>query len=199
MNVMIRAGALVFFSVVVMSCVTGISPAMADIYRYVDANGVVHFTNTPTHGRWDFYRKERGQATSVTHSYLDIIQRCSNLFRLDEAVIKAVIKVESDYNPRVVSSKGAQGLMQLIPETARELRVVNAFDPTENIRGGSQYLRQMLDQFDGNLELALAAYNAGPNAVRRYGGIPPYDETRTYIKRVKHYIDYYRKAGDTLL
>jgi len=177
----------------------GISPVHADIYRYMDPNGVVHFTNTPTHSRWDFYRKEKGSQPAPVASYLDIIQRYSNLYSLDEALVKAVIKVESDYDPRVVSSKGAQGLMQLIPETARDLRVVNPFDPSENIRGGSQYLRQMLDQFDDNLELALAAYNAGPNAVRRHGGVPPYDETRTYIQRVKRYLDYYRKAGDTLL
>jgi soluble lytic murein transglycosylase len=177
----------------------GASPAMADIYRYVDAQGVVHFTNTPTHGRWDFYRKERGHGATSVRSYQEIIQRYSNLYRLEEALVKAVIKVESDYNPSTVSVKGAQGLMQLIPETARYLRVVNAFDPNENIRGGSQYLRQMLDQFNGDLELALAAYNAGPNAVKRYGGIPPYNETRTYVKRVKHFLDYYRKAGDTLL
>ncbi|MCK4535625.1 MAG: lytic transglycosylase domain-containing protein [Desulfuromonadales bacterium] len=196
---MIRCGLFLILPVLMMVSVLGISPAMADIYRHVDADGVVHFTNTPTHGRWDFYRKERGQVAASVRSYREIIQRYSNFYRLEEALVKAVIKVESDYNPSTVSSKGAQGLMQLIPATARDLRVVNAFDPNENIRGGSQYLRQMLDQFNGELELALAAYNAGPNAVKRYGGIPPYDETRAYVKRVKHYIDYYRKAGDTLL
>lgn len=196
---MVRYGFLLLITLSLLLGVCGISPVCADIYRYTDANGVVHFTNTPTHGRWDFYRKERGSQPATMISYLDIIQRYSDRFRLEEALVKAVIKVESDYNPRIVSSKGAQGLMQLIPETARDLRVVNPFDPSENIRGGSQYLRQMLDQFDNDLELALAAYNAGPNAVRRHGGVPPYDETRTYIQRVKRYLDYYRKAGDTLL
>jgi soluble lytic murein transglycosylase len=89
--------------------------------------------------------------------------------------------------------------MQLIPETARLLNVNNPFDPSENIRGGSAYLRQMLDLFNEDLELALAAYNSGPNAVKRFGGIPPYDETQNYVRRVKHYLDYYRNAGDTLL
>jgi len=197
---MMRYDFLIGLLLLVLLNLFAISPAQADIYRYVDAKGAVHFTNTPTHGKWDFYCKEKSSsAPTQVSSYRDIIQHYSNQYRLDEALVKAVIKVESDYNPRSVSSKGAQGLMQLIPETARGLRVVNPFDPSENIRGGSQYLRQMLDQFDGNLELALAAYNAGPNAVRRHGGIPPYDETRTYIQRVKHYIDYYRKAGDTLL
>ncbi len=196
---MMRCGFVLLITLWLLVCACGISPAHADIYRYMDANGVVHFTNTPTHGRYDFYRKEKGGQSSSVTNYLEIIQRYSNLFRLEEALVKAVIKVESDYNPRVVSSKGAQGLMQLIPETARDLRVVNPFDPSENIRGGSQYLRQMLDQFDDNLELALAAYNAGPNAVRRHGGVPPFDETQTYIQRVKRYMDYYRKAGVTLL
>jgi soluble lytic murein transglycosylase len=194
-----RYGFCLFFAVLLLPATSVISPAMADIYRFVDAGGVVHFTNTPTHGRWDFYCKEKGSTSPAVASYLEIIQRYSNQYRLEEALVKAVIKVESDYNPKTVSSKGAQGLMQLIPDTAKDLRVANPFDPSENIRGGSQYLRQMLDQFNNNLELALAAYNAGPSAVRRHGGIPPYDETRTYIQRVKHYLDYYRKAGNTLL
>ncbi len=196
---MIRYGLVLVVAIILLSNAFGISPARADIYRHLDADGVLHFTNTPTHGSWDFYRKEQGGDAKEIHSYREIIQRYSNVYRLEEALIKAVIKVESDYDPGTVSSKGAQGLMQLIPETARDLRVVNAFDPNENIRGGSQYLRQMLDRFNGDLELALAAYNAGPGTVNRYGGIPPYDETRNYVKRVKHYIDYYRKAGDTLM
>ena len=89
--------------------------------------------------------------------------------------------------------------MQLTPETARDMQVVNPFDPADNIRGGTRYLRQMLDQFNDDVELALAAYNAGPTTVKRFGGIPPYAETVNYIKRVKHYLNYYRQAGDTLL
>ena len=177
----------------------GVSPANADIYRYVDANGRVQFTDTPTHGRWNMYRKE-GSSSATTHrSYLDIIRRNANHYSLEEALVKAVIKVESDYQPLIVSKKGAQGLMQLIPATARLLKVNNPFDPSENIRGGSAYLRRMLDLFDNDVELALAAYNSGPSTVKRYGGIPPYNETRNYVKKVKHYLDYYRQAGDTLL
>lgn len=176
-----------------------IPPAAADIYRYVDANGRVHFTDTPTHGRYDMYLKEKLTAATSNRSYLDIIRRHASSYHLEEALLKAVIKVESDYQPSVVSKKGAQGLMQLIPETAKDLKVSNPFDPYENIRGGSEYLRMMLDLFNEDVELALAAYNSGPNAVKRYGGIPPYDETRNYVKKVKHYLDYYRQAGDTLL
>lgn len=188
-----------FTLMLVVPLFTGISLAHADIYRYIDANGVMHFTDTPTHGHWDMYLKEKPPATAGLSSYLEIIRRHANSFALEEALVKAVIKVESDYQPDIVSKKGAQGLMQLIPETARLLKVANPFDPSENIRGGSEYLRQMLDLFNEDLELALAAYNSGPNTVKRYGGIPPYDETRNYVERVKRYLDYYRQAGDTLL
>jgi soluble lytic murein transglycosylase len=177
----------------------GISPVRADIYRYVDATGTVHFTDTPTRGHWALYLKEQPSADAGHSNYLEIIRRHAVSYGLEEALVKAVIKVESDYQPKTVSDKGAQGLMQLIPETARLLNVHNPFDPSENIRGGSEYLRRMLDLFNENLELALAAYNAGPSTVKRYGGIPPYEETRNYVKRVKRYLDYYRQAGDTLL
>lgn len=185
--------------ILVAPFVLGISPAVADIYRYVDASGRVHFTDTPTHGRWDMYRKEAPAAGAGHRSYNDLISRHASSYRLEEALVRAVIKVESDYRPRIVSKKGAQGLMQLIPETAKLLKVNNPFDPSENIRGGSQYLRKMLDLFNDDLELALAAYNAGPTTVKRYGGIPPYDETQNYVKRVKRYLNHYRSAGDALL
>ncbi len=185
--------------ILILPLVSGISPAFADIYRYVDAQGTVHFTNTPTHGRWNMYLKEKPAAGSGHRSYLEIIRQHARSYQLEEALVKAVIKVESDYQPQTVSKKGAQGLMQLIPETAKDLKVRNPFDPSENIRGGSQYLRKMLDLFDDDVELALAAYNSGPNTVKRYGGIPPYDETRDYVKRVKHFLDYYRQSEDPLL
>jgi len=182
-----------------MSLFVVIPPADADIYRYVDASGRVHFTDTPTHGRYDMYMKEEVPVKASNRSYLDIIRRHATSYQLEEALVKAVIKVESDYQPRVVSRKGAQGLMQLIPETAKDLKVSNPFDPYENIRGGSEYLRMMLDLFNNDVELALAAYNSGPSTVKRYGGIPPYDETQKYVKKVKRYLDYYRQVGDPLL
>jgi len=195
----------------IMLLVPGISPARADIYRYVDANGVVHFTNAPQYtGRpskrdWSFYRKEMrtGEESAssgpLVHSYRDLIRQNARVYRLEEALVKAVIKAESNYNPQSLSNKGAQGLMQLIPATARLMKVDDPFDPAENIRGGSNYLRLMLDQFNGNLDLALAAYNAGPNAVQRHGGIPPYTETRQYVQRVRRYLEQYRLSGDTFL
>ena len=188
----------------------GNSPASADIYRHVDANGVVHFTNAPQYTSrpntrsWSFYRKEMRAPRIPTvgqpvHAYQEIIREYARAYRLEEALVKAVIKAESNYNPQSLSNKGAQGLMQLIPETARLMKVSDPFDPAENIRGGSNYLRLMLDQFSGNLDLALAAYNAGPNAVQRHGGIPPYTETRQYVQRVRQYLDQYRHNGDNLL
>ncbi|MCK4690475.1 MAG: lytic transglycosylase domain-containing protein [Desulfuromonadales bacterium] len=158
------------------------------IYRHIDENGKLHFTNVPSRGQFRFYRQE-----GETYRLETLISHFADKFQLDAALIKAVIKVESDFNPRVVSRKGAQGLMQLMPETAVEVGVSNPFDPSQSIQGGSFYLRKMLDSFDRNLDYALAAYNAGPNAVRKFGGIPPYEETRNYVKRVKHYYDYYRR------
>jgi soluble lytic murein transglycosylase len=164
----------------------------AAIYRYVDEDGRLHFTNVPTHNRYRFYRGD-----GETYRIESLINHFAVKFGLDAALIKAVIKVESDFKPTVVSRKGAQGLMQLMPETAREVGVSNPFDPSQAIYGGSFYLRKMLDSFDLNLDYALAAYNAGPTTVRKYGGIPPYKETQNYVKRVKHYLQYYRRVKGT--
>ena len=107
---------------------------------------------------------------------------------LDPRLVQAVVQVESGYNPRALSNKGAIGLMQLMPGTARDLAVADPWSPEQNLRGGTSYLRQMLDRF-GELELALAAYNAGPEAVVRHAGIPPFDETRTYVRKILHLLD----------
>lgn len=163
--------------------------ASAAIYRYVDGNGNVFFTNVPTAAGYQFYRGE-GEGYQID----SLIRHFADKFHLDVALIKAVIKVESDFDPRVVSIKGAQGLMQLMPATADEIGVNNPFDPSESIYGGSYYLRKMLDSFDRNLDYALAAYNAGPGAVRKHGGVPPYLETQNYVARVKYYIDFYRRT-----
>ena len=166
----------------------------ADIYKYVDRNGIVHFTNVPTSSRFHLYMKEHSESSAATVH--ELICRYASRFHLEEALLRAVIKVESDFNPRAVSCKGAQGIMQLIPETAQDMRVENPFDTEENIRGGSHYLRLMLDRFNGNLQLALAAYNAGPDAIRRFGGVPPFQETRSYVERVMHYLRLYRQDKD---
>ena len=118
-----------------------------------------------------------------------VIDRTARSQQLDPRLVRAVIQVESAFDPAAVSRKGAQGLMQLMPGTAKELGVRNVFDATENVRGGTRYLRQMLDRFGGDLELALASYNAGPSAVTRYGGMPPFEETTRYVRKV---LDLYR-------
>jgi soluble lytic murein transglycosylase-like protein len=115
------------------------------------------------------------------------IDEAARKHQLPAKLISAVIKVESNFNPRAVSSEGASGLMQLMPATARQLGVKNSFDIKQNIDGGSRYLKQMMERFDGKLDLALAAYNAGPNAVTKHGGIPPYRETQNYVKKVMAY------------
>jgi soluble lytic murein transglycosylase-like protein len=119
--------------------------------------------------------------------YDRIIRKAAQRHRVDFTLVKAVIKAESDFDSKAVSRAGAQGLMQLMPQTAKELEVTNPFDPKENIQAGVRYLRKQLDNFRNNIPLALAAYNAGEGAVRRYGRIPPYDETRTFVDRVLRY------------
>lgn len=136
-------------------------------------------------------RQQRARRASLTltapPSSLDLESKITRYARaqgLSPRLVQAVVQVESGYNPRALSSKGAMGLMQLMPETARELGVTDAYDPDQNLRGGARYLWQQIRRFQGNLELALAAYNAGPTAVSRYGGVPPYQETRRYIAKV---------------
>lgn len=170
-------------------------PALAEIYYRIDENGVARFTNAPTTP--DYRLLQPGvlpSASRLTAASIDgLIEAFAAEHSIDSALIRAVIRAESNFNHRAVSRKGAQGLMQLMPATIWRLSVGDAFDPHENIGAGVRYLRQLLDQFQGDLTLALAAYNAGENAVLRYRGVPPYQETREYVKKV---LSLYRRTRE---
>lgn len=165
-------------------------PVKADIYMYVDQDGVVHFTNalTATDNDYRVYLKEKKIYSSQVYSpqsFDSFIRQAADLYGVSYPLLKAIIKAESDFNPRAVSKKGALGLMQIMPENIKALNISDPFDPGENIMGGARYFRAMLDRFEGHLPLSLAAYNAGPTAVERYNNqIPPYKETEEYIERV---------------
>lgn len=133
--------------------------------------------------------KETINTVSTRRSFNEIIKEASAAYGIDESIIGAVIKQESSFNPQAKSSCGAMGLMQLMPETAKSLGVKDAYNPEENIMAGTKYLKQKLDEFNGSLPMALAAYNAGSGAVRKYAGIPPYKETQAYVNKIMKSID----------
>ena len=127
-------------------------------------------------------------------AFNEAIEAAAEVYAVDDALIRAIIHAESAYQADALSPKGAQGLMQLMPATQEELQVVDVFDPVSNIEGGTLYLSRLLEQFDQSVELATAAYNAGPGAVREFGGVPPYKETREYVRRVKILYRRYRST-----
>jgi len=175
----------------------------ADIYKYTDAEGVIHLTNVPTEHDVPYVLVMREKRVIIQLKgdivpYDDLIAKASERYRIDSALVKAVIKAESNFNHRAVSPVGARGLMQLMPATAATLQVKDSFHPETNIDGGVRYLRYLMNMFNGNLPLVLAAYNAGENAVMRHNNrIPPYPETQTYVKRVLSYFDGYSKMSGT--
>lgn len=188
-------------------CLFPVSPCIGEIYKYVDRNGVVHFTNTPTnpnarrhiHSSWSSRTtsgdsmkshaapppSDRQYLAAMRQSPFDTqIRSASSRHGLDHSLVKAMILVESRFDPLAVSSKGAMGLMQLMPITSRHMGVSDPFDPHQNIDGGVRYLKYLLGRFNNNIVLALAAYNAGPENVVKHGGIPPFNETVNYVRRV---------------
>ena len=175
------------------------TPAKADIYRYVDPEGVVHFSNTPPDAKFELYLREAPKAraplplaaTPLREEWMsNYVDRYARAHNLPPALVRAIIKAESNGQRKAVSRKGAKGVMQLMPFTSKRLNVSDPFDPIENIEGGVRYIKELLAAFEGNLAYTIAAYNAGPAAVKRYGGIPPYAETRQYVRRV---LDLYRQ------
>ena len=166
----------------------------ADVYRHVERDGTISFTNVPNDTRFKKIDVDGTPRTRLSMGRLEgTIVHHSKRHRLDPALLSAVIKAESDFYPNAVSRAGAIGLMQIMPGTAVKLDIQDPFDPEENIAGGARYLRYLLDRFNGNLPLALAAYNAGATKVEQYATLPPIRETRRYVKKV---LRYYRLFGD---
>jgi soluble lytic murein transglycosylase-like protein len=209
---------LLFAAILVFLTVARPTSPNAEIFKFVDRDGAIHFTNTPTSSQSTivnlpplteanfkkFFPNCKGSQGYHPGAFFPLsdlpnqaaydphIKLTCKLYGLDCNLVKAVIRAESGFNAFAISPKGAMGLMQLMPETSRDLGVVNPFDPWQNIDGGARYLRMMLDRFNNDTILALAAYNAGPEAVCKNGGVPPIDETQTYVRRVMDFYARYR-------
>lgn len=186
--------------------------AHADIYRYYDENGVLHLTDTPPDSRYKLYiatkktpsviaetfeaRRYKQIPAKRRSTYEEIVAAAAKTFALEPALLHAVISAESAYNPLARSPKGARGLMQLMPDTAKRYGVENSYDPLQNVQGGAAYLRDLLTLFGNDLQLAIAAYNAGEGMVMRHGyKIPPFRETLQYVPKV---LNYYKQYKGTL-
>ena len=196
-------------SLLILVLLGGMQFLYAKMYKFTDKDGIVHYTNVkpvdqknvktfsfpcyasdPTCNQLDWEKIPLNR-----RAFDDEIRAAAQVYTVDDSLIRAIIHAESAYQPDALSPRGAQGLMQLMPATQQELQVADVFDPLSNIEGGTLYLSRLLDQFDQNVDLAAAAYNAGPGAVREYGGIPPYKETREYVRRVKILYRRYRSSG----
>lgn len=184
-------------------------------YAYTDDTGMIHVTNVPhrTPGAWKLWRSLEGSGPKDpralapvgsredvlpeerAHRYDPFIRAAAERYQLPEALLRAVIHTESNFHSTVVSSAGAMGLMQLMPKTAATLGVAQPFDPQQNIFGGARYLRLLANRYDGDMVLVLAAYNAGAGNVEKYGGVPPFEETRVYVRAVlRRYYAYERQV-----
>jgi hypothetical protein len=203
-------GMMFLMKIILIVCgfiVVAISFSYADVYQYIAEDGVVCYTDLPFDKKAEIVFREKVKSTSSqqqadrtdyknTTNYHSIVHEKATKYNVDPLLVKAVIKTESNWNERAVSRKGAMGLMQLMPSTASDMNVRNPFNPEENIEGGVKYLRYLLERFNGDLTLALAAYNAGPKWVEKFGVIPPITETKQYVNKVLSL--YNGKAGYSL-
>ncbi|NOZ13242.1 MAG: lytic transglycosylase domain-containing protein [Acidobacteria bacterium] len=196
-----------------LGLIIGLSfPCRGEIYSYRDQNGHLVLTDAPQNGR-RVHRKRHQPRTSNkntrkdrnTHSLMSrnheinrLVEKYAVLYDLDERLLYAVIRAESDYDQNAVSRKGAMGLMQLMPKTGKQYGVRNFFDPEENIRAGAKHLRALLDRYFGDTKMALAAYNAGVTAVDRYNGVPPFKETRKYVSKILAMVNGEDNSGKTV-
>jgi soluble lytic murein transglycosylase-like protein len=207
---MFKKRTIAVFAVIGLGLILG-PFARADIFSYTDKKGTVHFTNRLPNGKdrrkYKVYLKTpptrrvrpgvvpipARDSNPLRYSKYDAsIQEASRTFSIPEPFIRAVIRVESDYDPRVVSHAGAQGLMQLMPATAKRMSVRNSFDPHDNIMGGTRYLRHLANMFGGEMVLTIAGYHAGEGAVMKYNGVPPYSSTHGYIKKVLRFYHHFK-------
>jgi hypothetical protein len=185
---------IILLSVILLSLNVA-SPCYAGIYRYIDENGDYHFTNCPRDPKYQLYIREKGDSVSIRvnpRKYDPLIQEFSGKYGVDSALVKAIMRAESGFNSYAVSRKGAKGLMQLMPQTAEQWSVIDIFDPRQNIEGGVKHLKHLLETFENNLDLSIAAYNAGKEAVIRNYSIPPFNETQNYVRKVLKYYESYK-------
>lgn len=183
----------------VVSFIT-VSQAIADIYTYTDERDIIYFSNTPTSPKYRLTMREAhfDYKKLSSGAYDKLINNTCIKHGIDPLLVKAIIKAESDFDLRAVSPKGAKGLMQLMPGTADDMGVSNIYEPENNIEGGVKYLKRLIGIFKSDLKLVVAAYNAGESAVIKYKGVPPFKETRQYVKKVLKYLKDYEQIGVNL-
>ncbi|MBW2645810.1 MAG: transglycosylase SLT domain-containing protein [Deltaproteobacteria bacterium] len=185
----------IFFAILLFTCLVVVSAVHAgsDIYKYIDSNGVLHFTNVPVACDYRMYVWKGALPAWSTDQFDNLIHMAAMEHDVPFPLLKALMKAESNFDPYATSRAGAQGLMQIMPATACELGISRPFDAGESINGGARYLRKLLTMFDNKVPLALAAYNAGPGTVSRFNRIPPIRETQEFVRRVMNYYQAFKE------
>lgn len=191
--------AIGFISLLCLFLASFVPKGECEIYCYVDPQGVYHYTDAPTSSKYkpvNFSPDWQNPHRKYDHHFDRLIDEISERIGIRSELLKAVIKVESNFNPHAVSKAGAIGLMQVMPSHFQKFDISNPFDPKANILIGAKYLKRLIHRYDGNLRLSLAAYNAGPEVVDHYGEVPPYKETRAFVKKVLSHYRKYRQSSN---